>query len=161
MIKRAPKIKSLYFVSVAIALILALTACSSGGSGSQSTATTQAGIVMTAAPGVAVLNVANNAKLGKVLVDGKGLTLYIFKLDTPGVSNCLSTCGATWPPLISKDAPVVASPEITGKVEIMTRPDGSQQVTYNGLPLYNFVLDTRPGDTSGNGYGGNWTVATP
>jgi len=109
-----------------------------------------------------VLNVSNNAKLGKILVDGKGLTLYVFKLDTVGVSNCLSTCAATWQPVLSKSTPVLASTEITGKVGIIVRPDdGSQQVTYNGLPLYNFVMDIRAGDISGNGYGGNWTVATP
>jgi predicted lipoprotein with Yx(FWY)xxD motif len=147
-------------LSALVILILALTACSTGGSGSQATATSAAGSSVTAAPGVNVLNIANNAKLGKLLVDGKGLTLYLFKLDTPGVSNCLSTCGATWPPLLSKDTPVLASPDIKGTLGLLTRPDGSQQVTYNGLPLYYFTLDVRPGDTSGNGYGGNWSVVS-
>jgi predicted lipoprotein with Yx(FWY)xxD motif len=157
---KALKIKSILLAGVMVVLILGLTACTGGGPGAQTTATSSVAVV-NAPPGVAVLHIVTNAKLGKILADGEGITLYIFKLDTPGVSNCLSTCGATWPPLLSKAAPVIGSPEITGKLGVITRPDGSQQATYNDLPLYTFVLDVKPGDTSGNGYGGNWTVATP
>jgi len=152
------QMKSLFLASIVLLVSMVLTAC---GGGSAQTTPTSAITVITAAPGVAVLNIATNAKLGKILVTGTGVTLYQFKLDTPGVTVCLSTCSATWPPLISKDAPVLASPDIKGKVGIMTRPDGTQQVTYNDLPLYYFTLDTRPGDTSGNGYGGNWAVVVP
>ncbi len=144
-----------------VTLVLALAACVSGSYATQPTATSVGGSSVTVAPGVAVLNIANNSKLGKILVDGAGLTLYTFKLDTPGVSNCTSTCGATWPPLLSKTTPVLGSPDIKGTLGSTARPDGSLQVTYNGLPLYYFTLDTKPGDTGGNGYGGNWSVATP
>lgn len=157
--KKSLQIKSIYLASILLVLSLVIAACGSG-PGAQATPTSSVAQI-TAAPGVAVLNIATNAKLGKILVNGAGITLYQFKLDTPGVTTCLSTCGATWPPLISKETPVLASPDIKGKVGIITRPDGTQQVTYNDLPIYTFTLDNRPGDASGNGYGGIWSVVTP
>ena len=111
-------------MSALVTLILALTACSTGGSGSQATATSAAGSSVTAAPGVNVLNIANNAKLGKLLVDGKGLTLYTFKLDTPEVSSCLSTCGATWPPLRAYPNNPEARNAIRAQLLFISHPEG-------------------------------------
>lgn len=155
------KIKIANLLGVCLVLAMALGACTTAGPGAQQVATAPVSSI-TAAPGVAVIMVSTDPKLGPILVDQKGLTLYQFKLDTAGVSNCLSTCGATWPPVYSKGTPVNGSPsQLTGKIDLITRPDGSQQVTYKGLPLYNFTLDTKPGDSSGNGYGGNWSVVKP
>ena len=36
---------------------------------------------------------------GKVLTDGKGMTLYIFDKDDGGKSACNGPCATNWPPL--------------------------------------------------------------
>jgi predicted lipoprotein with Yx(FWY)xxD motif len=103
---------------------------------------------------------ANDPKLGAFLVDGKGMTLYLFTKDTAGVSNCSGNCLKAWPPLVATDN-LVAGPGVTGKLGFMTRSDGTKQVTYNGLPLYYWASDMKPGDITGQGIGGVWFVAPP
>ena len=161
MIKVSFRIKSLTYICALALFSLLFSAC--GGSEPAAAATATPSISgVTAAPGVAVLKVYNDPKLGPILVNQNGLTLYQFQLDSKDTSECLSTCAATWPPLISKATPVNGDPsQITGKIGVITRPDGSPQVTYNGMPLYNFTLDNRIGDTSGNGYSGLWSVVKP
>jgi predicted lipoprotein with Yx(FWY)xxD motif len=112
----------------------------------------------TAAP-AATLAVANNATIGDILVDARGMTLYTYKKDTPGVSNCYDTCAQNWPPLLVKagEQPV-ASAGISGKLGVTQRTDGTYQVTYNDMPLYGFIKDTKPGDTTGQGVGNVWYV---
>jgi predicted lipoprotein with Yx(FWY)xxD motif len=105
------------------------------------------------------LQVANNSKLGKILVNSAGFTLYVFKNDSPGQSNCSGSCATLWPPLtISKDAHPTAAAGIKGLLGVIQRSDGSYQVTYNGAPLYSFSGDTKPGDTTGQGFKNLWYV---
>jgi predicted lipoprotein with Yx(FWY)xxD motif len=108
------------------------------------------------------LMVANNATLGKILTDGNGMTLYIFKKDTQGVSNCNGQCLVIWPPLsiVSGVLPTAVT-GVTGMISTITRSDGSIQVTYNGMPLYYYSGDKQPGDINGQGIAGNWFAATP
>ena len=102
----------------------------------------------------------NKIGLGSFLVDGKGMTLYIFKSDSSGASNCGADCADTWPPLtVSGSAAPTAGPGLTGKLGVITRSDGAKQVTYNGWPLYYFSGDQRPGDTLGQAIAGLWFVA--
>lgn len=108
------------------------------------------------------LNIASNPTLGKILVDSQGMTLYTFKNDTSGKSNCTGGCASLWPPLtVSNGASPSAAPGITGTLGVITRADGSQQVTYNGAPLYTYSKDTKPGDTNGQGYLQLWYVVPP
>lgn len=85
------------------------------------------------------------------LTDAKGMTLYTFKKDSPGVSNCYDKCATTWPPFIAAD-PSKASGDLT----VVRRKDGGAQWAYKGQPLYRFVGDTEAGQASGEGSGGTW-----
>ncbi len=108
------------------------------------------------------INVTKNAKLGNILTDENGMTLYTFKNDKPGQSTCTGTCAQTWPPLtIGQGVTPTVGSGVTGKVATLTRQDGALQVTYNGLPLYRYAGDTKAGDANGQGIGGLWYAATP
>lgn len=110
--------------------------------------------------GSVTLKVSSTAALGKFLVDGKGMTLYLFTKDTPGVSNCSGGCLQAWPPLLVTGEPV-AGEGVTGKLGVIVRDDGTRQVTYNDIPLYYYVSDVQPGDTTGQEVGGVWFVVEP
>jgi predicted lipoprotein with Yx(FWY)xxD motif len=107
------------------------------------------------------INVATDAKLGKILVDGKGMTLYLYKKDTPGVSNCSGDCLAAWPPLLTKGKPNLGAGVDATKIATAKLADGSLIVTYAGMPLYYFAKDTKAGDTTGQGAGSVWYVVAP
>jgi predicted lipoprotein with Yx(FWY)xxD motif len=116
------------------------------------------------AQGNATVLVGDSATLGPILTDSQGMTLYFDLNDSPDMSTCSGACANAWPPLRPPAEGLVAGPGVTGTLGVITRDDSSQQVTYNGMPLYYFVRDTSPGDTNGQGStgaGGRWTVATP
>ncbi len=116
---------------------------------------------MLASPGAAV-QVANDAKLGSILTDSAGMTLYVFKNDTPSASACTGTCAQNWPPLTATAGQQpVAGAGITGQLGVIQRSDGTSQITYNGMPLYRFHGDMKPGDANGQGMlSGAWSVAS-
>jgi predicted lipoprotein with Yx(FWY)xxD motif len=92
----------------------------------------------------------------RVLTNAKGFTLYSFAPDTPRTSKCYGSCAAYWPP-VAGAAP--GSPGVPGRVATIKRADGSQQLTYNGHPLYTYVGDSAPGQARGNNLnlnGGLW-----
>jgi predicted lipoprotein with Yx(FWY)xxD motif len=91
-----------------------------------------------------------------VLTNARGFTLYSFAPDTPGTSKCYGSCAAYWPPVAG---PVAASPGVPGRFGTMKRTGGSQQLTYNGHPLYTYIGDSAPGQARGNNLnlnGGLW-----
>jgi predicted lipoprotein with Yx(FWY)xxD motif len=95
--------------------------------------------------------------LESVLADSKGMTLYTFDKDaTPGKSACNGQCAKNWPPLAAK-----ANAKPMGDWTVVTRDDGSKQWAYKGKPLYTWVKDSKPGDTSGEGVNNVWHVAKP
>jgi len=103
---------------------------------------------------------AEKAGIGKFLTDAKGLTLYIFKKDSPGKSVCTGTCVDNWPLYFREK--VVAPTELNaGDFDTITREDGKKQTTYKGWPLYYYVGDTSAGDTNGQGKKDIWYVADP
>ncbi len=107
-----------------------------------------------------VVQVRYDAALGHFLTDDAGMTLYVFSSDEPGVSNCADTCAVNWPPVIVADASLITNPlAIPAGFDTTTRADGSVQLTYGGWPLYGWVNDAAPGDTTGQGVGGVWWVA--
>jgi predicted lipoprotein with Yx(FWY)xxD motif len=93
---------------------------------------------------------------GKALVDGKGMTLYVFDRDTAGASNCNDKCATNWPPLMAA-AGATGSSQWT----VITRADGGKQWAYQGKPVYTFNKDTKPGDVTGDGVNNVWHIATP
>lgn len=94
--------------------------------------------------------------IGDVLADAEGLVLYTFRNDEAGVSNCYDDCAENWPPFFAEDG---ATEE--GGYTLVTRTDGTVQWAKDGMPLYYWVGDTEPGQTTGDGVGGNWDVARP
>lgn len=123
-------------------------------------ATAPAAGATTAASGAAGGIKIGDTKLGKVLTDDTGMTLYVFKNDTtPGKSACNGGCATNWPPAMASTVPTVAG--ATGAFTLITRDDGSKQVAYKGAPLYRFASDKAAGDTNGEGVAGIWSVAKP
>lgn len=108
----------------------------------------------------ATVMVANNPKLGNILVDSQGMTLYMFKNDKPNQSTCTGGCASLWPPLtVAKGTIPTAGNGVSGTLGVFQRADGSYQVTYNSHPLYRYSGDSQPGQTNGNGlFGGIWNV---
>ena len=91
-----------------------------------------------------------------VLTNAKGFTLYSFAPDTPTTSKCYGSCAAYWPPVTGTTA---AGSGLPGRVGTIKRTDGSEQLTYNGHPLYTYVGDSAPGQARGNNLnlnGGLW-----
>ncbi|MBV2153231.1 hypothetical protein RZ50_010320 [Kitasatospora sp. SUK 42] len=108
------------------------------------------------------LTVRNDAKLGMVVTDGNGFTLYRFDKDTakPPMSTCNDGCAKTWPP-VSTDGTTAGSGIDAGAISEVTRADGSKQLTLGGWPVYRYAQDTAAGDTKGQGVGGTWFALAP
>ena len=123
--------------------------------------TAAAGGTEGAAGGAATVEVAST-DLGDVLVDGEGMTLYLFMNDEQGgESTCYDDCEANWPPLVT-EGDVMAGEELDQAMfSTVAREDGSQQVAYNGWPLYYFAGDSAAGDVNGQGVGDVWFAVTP
>jgi predicted lipoprotein with Yx(FWY)xxD motif len=102
--------------------------------------------------------IAEHDTLGPFLTDRMGNTLYYFAKDTPGMSACTGACIAKWPPFYASpvSAPSVLDPAAFSTV---TRADGMNQTAFMGMPLYYYASDTKPGDTSGEGFNNLWYVA--
>jgi predicted lipoprotein with Yx(FWY)xxD motif len=104
-------------------------------------------------------------KLGTVLVDGKGRTLYMFVPDKRKKVTCVGTCAAIWPPVkLPRGAKAVARGKAKASLLGSDRdPAGGRVVTYNRWPLYTYVVDTAAGQARGqalNLNGGLWYVLT-
>ena len=125
-------------------IVIAFLASACGGaaaSRSQQPGMAQATVSVRQVPGV-----------GNVYTDAQGRSLYSPVQEAMGKVLCTGPCTTIWLPLTapSSGSPTKAS-SVMGTVNVITRPDGSKQVTLNGAPLYRFFQDTRPGDVTGNG----------
>ena len=104
------------------------------------------------------------SRLGRILVDSRGVTLYDFVTDKGGASSCYGACAALWPPLVTKGKPHPGHGVRASLLGTTKRKDGKLEVTYNHHPLYYFVSDRKPGQTTGQGvnqFGGPWWVLSP
>jgi predicted lipoprotein with Yx(FWY)xxD motif len=103
-----------------------------------------------------------DSDLGEIVVDGEGMTVYMFDNDTQGgdASTCEGECAANWP-AVTTDSDDPAVDGITGEVGTITGVDGETQVTLNGWPLYYFAGDSAAGDVNGQGVNGVWWMLTP
>ncbi|MET0842343.1 MAG: hypothetical protein ABWX76_14820 [Leifsonia flava] len=105
------------------------------------------------------------APFGQKLTDDAGRTLYVYSLDPPGKSSCVGACARAWMPARSLGGkPQPGSSVAASSVGNIQRPDGSEQITFNGHPVYYYVGDTGPGQSNGNGrseYGGLWSAKPP
>ncbi|TFD82792.1 hypothetical protein [Cryobacterium fucosi] len=154
--------RKLVITCAAVALgVLALAGCSAGGSTTSSGEATGSSSEPATPPAQPVLATASTS-LGDIVVDGTGLTVYLFDKDTAnsGTSVCEGDCLAKWPTVVATD-PVPVVDGVTGTVGTITRTDGAKQVTLNGWPLYTFAGDTAAGTVAGQGVGGVWWALTP
>ncbi|OII59798.1 hypothetical protein BJP40_12705 [Streptomyces sp. CC53] len=108
------------------------------------------------------LGLQETAKAGTVLTDSEGRTLYRFDKDTanPPKSACEGDCAKAWPVVTAEGAkpPTGVDPALLG---VLTRPDGTKQLTVDGWPMYRYAKDAEPGDVEGHGVGGTWYAAAP
>jgi predicted lipoprotein with Yx(FWY)xxD motif len=136
--------------TVVIAIVLA-----AGVAGlAQATAETRGGATVSTA----------TSKLGTIVVDSRGRTLYLFEKDTRGRSTCAGACAGYWPPLLTRAAPTAGHGAKHALLGVIRRTDGTRQVTYAGHPLYRFVQDARRGQTNGqdlHDFGAGWYVLSP
>ena len=153
----------------AFAVAALLSGCAGGGG---STTTTTSAPAATSAPAssapassapasAAELMVADS-KLGKIVVDGKGMSVYYFTKDTKdsGTSACTGGCLAAWPPVFTTSAtPSVEG--VTGTLGTITTPDGKKQVTINGMPIYYYAKDKAAGDITGQDVNKVWYLVAP
>lgn len=109
--------------------------------------------------GAGVVSLGNVKKLGMVLVDSNGMTLYDFHKDQGTTSSCYGPCAEGWPPMLTEGEPTVGNGASSSKLGTTERKDGTMQVTYAGHPLYTFVEDKKPGEANGNdvtAFGASW-----
>lgn len=98
-------------------------------------------------------------KLGPVLVNAKGHTLYMFAMDRNGKSSCSGSCVKFWPPSLKSGKATAGSGVKAALIGTTKRSNGSLQLTYNKHPLYTFVLDKKAGQTNGEdqlAFGARW-----
>jgi len=101
-----------------------------------------------------VYNIMPSGKLGPIFTDTKGMTLYTFKNDVPGMSHCLEGCLKVWPAYTASSQTGSFPTNIT----VIKRSDGTLQYAWKEMPLYYYVNDKKAGDVNGEGIGGVWFV---
>jgi predicted lipoprotein with Yx(FWY)xxD motif len=130
-------------ILVAIVAALALAACGGGDDGSDP--------ATAAAPttGSQTVTVDDLGDAGRVLVDSSGQALYTSDVEADGSVRCTDGCESFWEPLtIDRREPEGSVP---GELGVVERPEGTRQVTYDGVPLYTFT-EEGPGEVTGDGF---------
>jgi predicted lipoprotein with Yx(FWY)xxD motif len=116
-------------------------------------------------PGALELWAVQTGQLGVVVTDGSGQLFYRFDRDqnAPSVSNCTGACTATWQPVIADlNQPPVLLGVDDDKINVMARPDGGEQLTLAGWPLYRHVGEHDGLDgPQANGTDGVWFAIGP
>ncbi len=101
------------------------------------------------------------SRLGAILVDHAGRSLYMFASDKPNVSRCVAACARVWPPALVAGTPTAGAAVSRGELGTIRRADHSLQLTYFAHPLYTFSGDTAGGQLGGEGFLGTWFVVSP
>jgi predicted lipoprotein with Yx(FWY)xxD motif len=162
------KRKITLFIAAAAPLAIALIAagCGSSASGSAYSAGPYGSASVASArsaTGATRVGVASS-QFGRIVVDSKGRTLYLFEKDRSRRSACYGQCATYWPPLLTHGKPMARAGAKQSLLGTIRRANGSQEVTYRRHPLYRFVPDRKPGQTKGEGlqdFGGGWDVVSP
>lgn len=143
--------------------VLALAGCSTAGNagGYSGTTGSQSGTTTSGSSSSVALKTGKSS-LGEIVVDGKGMTVYVYDKDkaNSGSSACTGNCAGLWP-AVTTTASTPKVTGVTGTVSTITGTAGGKQVTLNGLPLYTWQGDSKAGDVSGQGYGGIWWAVSP
>jgi predicted lipoprotein with Yx(FWY)xxD motif len=149
-------------LALAVAAVLIASACG-GRSDSSPEGSGPGG--SSAAP---TLSVDKIDGVGEVLVDAEGTALYAADEEADGMVLCTEGCATIWEPLTIDGGNPTAEDGLGGQIDVVERPDGGRQVTFDGRLLYRFVEDPGPGTVTGNGFSDTfdgrpftWHVATP
>jgi predicted lipoprotein with Yx(FWY)xxD motif len=104
---------------------------------------------------------ASTKKLGRIMVNGQGMSVYRFDKDTanPSTTKCLGACAKKWPPVTIHTTNLVLKGFDATLLGRIKRPDGAWQLTLRGWPLYLYAGDTKAGVWKGQGLQGTWFVA--
>ncbi|MFD9052941.1 hypothetical protein [Streptomyces zaomyceticus] len=161
-------------MSLSSAAILLATACGASDGkapGTKPTASTSTLVKQPASEGsgatakavpAGLLALGNDPKIGPVVTDMAGFTIYRFTQDgqKPPKSACEGECAKLWPPVPAQGAqlPPGLDPTLLGSLD---RPDGTKQLTLAGIPAYRYTKDTKPGQINGEGVGGTWFASLP
>jgi predicted lipoprotein with Yx(FWY)xxD motif len=131
----------------------------SPGTGSASTGSSPSGQAAVPSSSAAVTLKIEKTTAGTILTSAGGYVLYYFTEDkaSSGTSTCTGSCASTWPPLTGTVQPPPGA-TMPGPLGMITRADGTKQVTINGYPIYLYSGDQTPGQANGNGAGGKWHV---
>ena len=127
---------------IPVVLVIAVVVAACGSSDDNSTTTAKA-----------IVSSAHKPKVGDVIVDANGRTLYRFTAEAQGRPVCTGACVSTWLP-----ATVTSTARLPAHVATVRRDDGALQLTYDGHPLYRYAGDNSPADAKGEGVGGQWYV---
>jgi predicted lipoprotein with Yx(FWY)xxD motif len=159
------------FATAAVALLAGCGSSSSSSSSSSAAATTPATTQSTAeststiAAASATAVGTGSGKLGTMLVAGpEERTVYLWLADKGSSSTCYGACAQAWPPVTTEGKPTADGEAKSAMLGTTKRTDGTEQVTYNGHPLYYFEGDKAPGQTTGQdskGFGAEWDVMSP
>ncbi len=157
------------YLAAALIAVPLLAGC--GSSKSKSSASTTSAPATTAAQTTASSSEsapetikAKRSRLGTILADGEGKTVYLFEKDRGTASTCSGACATAWPPVTTGGAPKAGGGVQAALLSTSKRSDGTMQVTYGGHPLYYFVKDRDAGDAYGqgiDGFGAEWYVVGP
>ena len=147
-------------IATSVAAVVIAAGFGSSANGSASSGSYSAAAVASAhrATGATQVRVASS-QLGRIVVDGKGHTLYLFEKDKNRMSSCNGACVAYWPAVLTAAKPRAGAGVRASLLGVTKRADGRRQVTYAGHPLYTFVGDSKPGQTTGEGltdFGAAW-----
>jgi predicted lipoprotein with Yx(FWY)xxD motif len=157
--------RRLLAVSFAPAALAAIVAGCGGGSQSATASAGSAYPAATAASKPAAARVAAvHTKLGTVLANAHGRTLYLFEKDKGTASSCYGACASVWAPLTTGAKAVAGRGIAAAKLGTSKRKDGKTMVTYGGHPLYTYAGDAKTGDVKGQGldqFGAEWYVLAP
>ena len=145
------------------AVAVIAVAVAAGGGSTSGGATNGSAYGATRKPAVGTVKTLRT-KLGRILVDARGRTLYLFEKDKGAASSCDGACASVWPPLTTGGT-AKAGPGVTAaKLGVTKRTDGRTELTYGGHPLYTYAGDQKPGDVQGQGldqFGAEWYVLAP
>lgn len=126
-------------VAIGIAALV-LAACGGNESGNGGTAGGGSGVVS-----IQTVDGTN------VLADSEGRTLYNAEVEKARI-RCTEACTSFWDPVdASAKQSKSASTDLDLDLGVVKRPDGTDQLTFKGLPLYSFT-EEGAGQLAGDGF---------
>jgi predicted lipoprotein with Yx(FWY)xxD motif len=156
-VKKTQKKSTLAIGLAAVLAALVIAGCGGGSSSSSpGTGGSENRAVNASESGGGTIGAAEIEGLGSVLVDSEGMTVYEFTVDEGSTSNCYGGCEAAWPPVMATGKPTAGEGAMASALGTTKRKDGTEQVTYNGHPLYTYASDEAPGEANGQEVEGTW-----